>query len=315
MIAAKIAAKQSSTRHFSCLGLAHFPMKLRLLPALLALTFAHAPLHAADAPKPLKVLLITGGCCHDYAKQKDILKAGLEARANVVVDQIHTDDKSTAPKLPIYGNPDYAKGYDLIIHDECAAAISDEDVVKGVLKPHREDGIPGVNLHCAMHCYRIGNPNQPTTELGTPHSYWFEYLGLQSSGHGPQEPIAVSILDKESPITKGIADWTTIKEEHYNNIKIFDTAHPLAHGVQIVHNKKKNADGTETVEDKSVDWVDVWTNTYNGKTRVFSTTLGHNNETVADPRYLDLVTRGVLWATNHINPDGTPAKGYGPGGK
>jgi len=26
------------------------------------------------------------------------------------------------------------------------------------------------------------------------------------------------------------------------------------------------------------------------KTRVFSTTIGHNNETVADARYLDLVT-------------------------
>ena len=30
---------------------------------------------AADS-KPLRVLLITGGCCHDYAKQKDILKKG-----------------------------------------------------------------------------------------------------------------------------------------------------------------------------------------------------------------------------------------------
>ena len=38
-----------------------------------------------------------------------------------MVDQIHTDDKSTKPPLPIYGNPDYAKGYDLVIHDECAA--------------------------------------------------------------------------------------------------------------------------------------------------------------------------------------------------
>ena len=48
--------------------------------------------------------------------------------------------------------------------------------------------------------------------------------------------------------------------------------------------------------------------------RVFSTTVGHNDETVSDPRYLDLVTRGVLWATRHLNPDGTPQKGYGPHG-
>lgn len=292
-------------------------MKFRLPPSLLALAFSFAagiPLRADDAPKPLKILLITGGCCHDYAKQKDILKAGLEARANVVVDQIHTDDKSTKPPLPIYGSPDYAKGYDLVIHDECAAGVSDQEVVEAVLAPHRA-GIPGVNLHCAMHCYRIGNPGEAVTELGTPHGFWFEYLGLQSSGHGPQEPIAISYTDKDSPIAKTLSDWTTIKEEHYNNIKVFETARPLAHGKQTVKGKKKEADGTETVSEKENDFVVAWTNLYQGKTRVFSTTIGHNNETVSDARYLDLVTNGVLWATEKLGDDGKPKPGYGPAGK
>src|SRR5450432_351351 len=74
------------------------------------------PLRVAGAPKPLKVLLITGGCCHDYAAQKDILKKGIEERANVVIDQIHTDDTTTQPPLAILRKPDYAAGYDLIIH-------------------------------------------------------------------------------------------------------------------------------------------------------------------------------------------------------
>jgi len=43
--------------------------------------------------------LITGGCCHDYARQKDILKSGIKARANAIVDQIHTGDSSTHPPL------------------------------------------------------------------------------------------------------------------------------------------------------------------------------------------------------------------------
>ena len=38
-----------------------------------------------------------------------------------------------------------------------------------------------------------------------------------------------------------------------------------------------------------------------GKTKVFGTTLGHNNETVADARYLDLVTRGLLWSVDKLN--------------
>lgn len=275
---------------------------MKLLTTL-ALVLTGSIVFAADAPKPLKVLLLTGGCCHDYAKQKDILKAGLEARANVIVDQIHTDDKSTNPPLAIYGNPDYAKGYDLVIHDECAAAVNDQRIVEGVLAPHRA-GIPGVNLHCAMHCYRIGGANDPITDPAAPHAFWFNYLGLQSSGHGPQEPIAISFVDKESPITKGLADWTTIKEELYNNVAII-TAHALAKGKQTVTDKK-------TGEKKDVETVVVWTNEYGDKkTRVFSTTIGHNNETVSDAKYLDLVTRGVLWACDKLDADGKPKAGYG----
>jgi type 1 glutamine amidotransferase len=51
-----------------------------------------------------------------------------------------------------------------------------------------------------------------------------------------------------------------------------------------------------------VESVVVWTNAYGpNKTRVWSTSLGHNNETVADERYLDLVTRGLLWACDKLN--------------
>jgi hypothetical protein len=269
--------------------------------ALVSILAAQAEIALTAAPAPIRALLITGGCCHDYAHQKDILKQGIEVRANVVVDQLHTDDSTTHPPLKILGNPDYAKGYDVVIHDECAADISDPATIEGVLKPHRS-GIPGVNLHCAMHCYRVGNPNDPVTP-GTPHGLWFEYLGLQSSGHGPQLPIAIHFLDAKDQLSRGLSDWTTIKEEHYNNIHVFDSARPVARGTQVVNSKTN-------------DFVVVWTNEYGPKkTRVFSTTIGHNDATVSDPRYLDLVTRGLLWATSHLNDDGTPAQGYGPAGK
>ena len=270
------------------------PAVVRALVTMALLVSGSALVAAAQAA-PLRILLITGGCCHDYAHQKDILKKGLEERANVTVDQVHTDDGSTKPPLAILGHPDYAKGYDLVIHDECAADISDAATVQGVLQPHQE-GLPGVNLHCAMHSYRIGNPNTPVT-AGTPHGFWFEYLGLQSSGHGPQEPISIHFNDAASPITRGLQDWSTIKEEHYNNVHVFDQVHALAHGKQVIHQK----DGS----DKTNDFVVAWVNEYGPKkARVFSTTIGHNNATVADPRYLDLVTRGVLWATGHLTDDG-----------
>ncbi|MFO1488566.1 MAG: ThuA domain-containing protein [Verrucomicrobiota bacterium] len=259
----------------------------------------------AENEKPLRVLLITGGCCHDYANQKNILKAGLEARANVLVDQVYAEipkgASATKPPLPIYGNPDYAKGYDVVIHDECAADINDPAVIKGVLAPHWK-GLPGVNLHCAVHSYRIGNPAE-RAEADSERALWFDYLGIQSSGHGPQQPITVEYLDTNHPTTQSFTNWTTINEELYNNVKVFPTATPLARGRQTV----KNKDGT-TKENESIV---IWLNDYHG-TRVFNTTLGHNNATVDDPRYLDLVTRGVLWACGKLDDDSKPKAGYGP---
>ncbi len=276
-----------------------FPLNFGL--ALVVSCALTVNLLAAETTPPLKALLIAGGCCHDYENQKVILKHGLEARANVIVDVIYVNDATTHPALPIYGHPDYAKGYDVVIHDECAADIKDSAVIQGVLQPHQQ-GIPGVNLHCAMHSYRFGEFTKPVTN-GAANSFWYEYLGLQSSGHGPQEPIAIAFTDKTNAITTGLADWTTIHEEHYNNIRIFDTAHALASGTQVIKNKSGEPQRTNTL-------VVAWVNLYQEKTRVFSTTIGHNNETVADDRYLDLVTRGLLWACDKLDANGKPKPGY-----
>ena len=251
---------------------------MKKIIAFLAVTLLGSPgLHAES--KPLKALLIAGGCCHDYGKQQEILSKGIQAHANVQVDVVWTDDKSTSPPLPLYDNPDWAKGYDIIIHDECAAGEKSKEVLQRILDVHKT--IPAVHLHCAMHSFRTGEDK------------WFKHLGLQSTGHGPQEPIAITFVDKEHPITKPLADWTTIKEELYNNVNLFD-AHPLAMGKQ----KMKNKDGST----KDVEYIVAWINEKQGA-RSFSTSIGHNNDTVADARYLDLLTRGVLWACDKLNAE------------
>ncbi|MFM7603601.1 MAG: discoidin domain-containing protein [Prosthecobacter sp.] len=250
------------------------------------LTLLLAPFSVLLAAKPLKALLITGGCCHDYAKQHEVIAKGIQCRANVQVDVIWTDDKSTNPPLPVYDKADWAKGYDIIIHDECAASMNNKETLTRILDAHQT--IPSIQLHCAMHSFRTGEDR------------WFKRLGLQSNSHGPQEPIAITFVDKEHPITKTLADWTTIKEELYNNVNLFD-AHPLAMGKQTV----KNKDGST----KDVEYIVAWTNEKGGA-RSFSTTIGHNTETVADARYLDLITRGLLWACDKLTPDYlTPFKG------
>lgn len=232
---------------------------------------------AKSKPKPLKALLITGGCCHEYDKQKDILKEGIEARAMVVVSHVHTSDTTTKARFSIYEDPNWAKDYDIILHDECTSDVIEPQYVENILNAHRS-GIPAVNLHCAMHSYRLPGKDD-----------WFQFVGIQSAAHGPQKPIEITFIDRENPITKPLENWTTVNEELYNNLKLFPTAKPLARGRQDIGSKVD-------------DYVVVWTNQF-GKARVFSTTLGHNTATVADPRYLDLVTRGLLWAVDKLNPE------------
>ncbi len=223
--------------------------------------------------RPLRALLVCGGCCHDYPVQKDVLKRGIEARARVIVETVQQGGVSKESQIPLYANRDWAKGYDVVIHDECFGAVADTNWISQILAPHRA-GLPAVNLHCAVHSYRAA-----------PGDLWQEYLGLRSMKHGKAMPILIRTVEKQHPIIQGLGwrDWLTGNEELYNNVKVFPSATVLQRGAQ----------GDD-------DCAITWVNRY-GSTRVFSTSLGHFNETVSDERYLDLVTRGVLWACDRLD--------------
>ena len=206
---------------------------------------------------------------------------------------------------------DWAKGYDVILHDECSAGVTDQAYVKRILDAHRE-GVPAVNVHCAMHSYRWGEYRKPV-KPGDENAGWFEMIGVQSTGHGPKLPLEIEFTDKEHPITVGMSDWTTGNEELYNNIQVFDSAHALASGTQWVKPRQRRGQPADpNAKPKEVKAVVAWTNEYGPKkTKIFSTTVGHYNETVADDRYLELVTRGLLWVTGHLGADGKATHGYG----
>ena len=104
-------------------------------------------------------------------------------------------------------------------------------------------------------------------------------------------------LKPDHPVMKGFpAEWTTPKGELYRIEKVWETATPLAEGTS----------GPKETH------ICVWVNEYGEKkSRVFGTTIGHHNETMLEPTYLDLVTRGLLWATGKLGEDGKPLPGYG----
>ena len=244
---------------------------IRRLPIILIAVIASMPVHAQElskANKPLKALLITGGCCHDYARQKLILTRGISARANVVWTVVHQGGSTTDTPLPVYMDPNWSEGFDVVVHNECFSDVKDKKFVDNILKPHRE-GLPALLIHCAMHCYRVGDDQ------------WFKFVGMRSPGHGPHYSYTVDNVNPKHPIMEGFGDmFVAPKGELYHSTFLFDTATPLGRA-------KRNSDGEAQ--------TCVWTNKYkNGN--VFATTIGHYNITMAQPKYLDMVTRGLLWA-------------------
>ncbi len=101
-------------------------------------------------------------------------------------------------------------------------------------------------------------------------------------------------MDASHPIMKDWGPaWQNPAGELYWIEKVWPSAHPLA---------------TSKNQEKGNDEVCVWTNEYQ-KARVFGTTLGHHNETVSDPKYLELLTNGVLWACGKLEPKYLKAAG------
>jgi type 1 glutamine amidotransferase len=249
---------------------------LCLAPLILGTTLSAEPKKNKKqqvAEPAIKALLITGGCCHDYDNQREIIPAVIDSQSKHPVEWtiFHQRTKAGNMLLEFYKNPDWAKGYDIVVHNECFAFVGDEDYIAGILKPH-QDGTPAIVVHCSMHCYRTG----PTAEE------WWKFCGVHSPGHGPKHPFEVKIINPDHEITKGMTNWTTPDGELYFITTIYPTTTPLAESKSEKNGKM---------------CTNIWANEYGPKkTRVFGTTIGHHNETMLQENYMDMITRGFLWA-------------------
>ena len=100
---------------------------LLLVSALLAIAVIFRTSAVAGAKQaPLRALMVCGGCCHDYANQKKILSEGISARANVewtiVQEDAPTGGDARDHRVSIYEKPQWWKGCDVIVHNECFTA-------------------------------------------------------------------------------------------------------------------------------------------------------------------------------------------------
>lgn len=255
------------------------------LLCLLAFVFFSNPLQAEDKPTKLKGLIIAGGCCHDYPNQSIIISQGLSQRVNISWDIIVEGDGGRDHKISVYKNPDWAKQYDVIVHNECFGGVTDADFIRSIVSAHHA-GVPAIFVHCSLHSYR---------NAGAGADGWRELIGVTSRSHEGKRSVLVKKVNEDHPIMHGFpAEWQTPNGELYKIEKVWPNCIPLA-----------QAYGKDTQKDHTV----IWANTF-GKAKVFGTSLGHHNETMNNEVWLDLVSRGLLWTVGKLNDDGTPASGY-----
>lgn len=241
-------------------------MRLWSLALLCLAAFANCVIGA----EPINILLITGGCCHDYDFQTKAMREAFdEHKVPAKWTVINEGGKGTKAEIDLYNNPDWAKGYDVVIHNECFADTLSEEYIRKITKAHF-NGANAVVIHCAMHTYRASAVND-----------WREFLGVTSRKHDHQSKYPVKIVAPDHPITQGIeANWVTPKDELY----IIETTWP-----------KTKVLATSVSEKDGSSHPVLWTNEY-GKARVFGTTYGHSNETFADKNFRRALVQGIRWA-------------------
>ncbi len=240
---------------------------------------AAAQTSASEDGKSIRALMITGGCCHDYQNQKQIISEGLSKRVGPIDWTILQYGEGKDVQADVYKNADWINGFDIVVHNECFGAVEDTAFIQGIVDAHTKTGIPAIMVHCSLHSYR----NAANADA------WRELVGVTSRRHEKTKhslDVVATDAGKSHPAFANSASlasggtWKTPNGELY----IIENVWP---GTTVL----ATAHSGETNHDEPV----IWTNETKG-VRVFGTSLGHHNETMLDDTWQEVVASGFRWA-------------------
>lgn len=219
---------------------------------------------------PVKALIVTGGCCHNYLYQTFALGSGVQKVANVDFEVVNVGGRGTEAMIPLYDDADWADPYDVVIHNECFANTAEPDYIRRITEAHR-GGVPAVVVHCAMHSYRAAEIDD-----------WREFLGVTSRKHEHQSNYPVKVQMPDHPVMEDFpTDWVTPMDELYLIEKLWPNAKILASSVS---------------EKDSSEHPVMWVNHFGG-TRIVGTTYGHTDETFGSDVFIRFLARAILWTS------------------
>lgn len=214
--------------------------------------------------KGRKILYTYGGWHgHEPEQSVEIFKPWLESEG-AIVEAFNTLDP--------YADKKYMKGIDLVIQVFTMAEISKEQE-KGLLAAVK-GGVGLAGWHGGL-CDSFRNNV----------AYQFMTGGQWVAHPGGVIDYSVQIVDHDDPITRGLGEFNMHSEQYY---------------MHVDPNMKVLA--TTTFSADHADWIEgctvpvVWKKMH-GKGRVFYTSLGHVMKDFEVPEAMEIVKRGIRWAS------------------
>ena len=213
---------------------------------------------AEDLPR-VKVLFLGDNGHHQPAKRFAELAPALKERG---IDLTYTDKMSDV-------NPETLGAYDglMIYSNETKISPAQEKAMLDYV----ESGHGFIPLHCASYCF-----------LNSPK--YVALVGAQFDKH-KTGTFNTKIVDAGNSILQGYKPFETWDETYVHR--------NVAGDIHLLQVRPESVQGGQG-GDKEAPWT--WTRTQ-GKGRVFYTAYGHDQRTFTNPGFVDLVTRGVRWAT------------------
>lgn len=120
----------------------------------------------------------------------------------------------------------------------------------------------------------------------------FPYLSMvggEFRWHGKQQAAELNV--QNHPTTAHLGSKWDLTDEYYQFQRLTNKFQPLL----IVNTKSMEEEGYKTVDPYPITWVQDM-----GEGRVFNTSLGHREDVWTNPKYQELVVRGIQWAAKKL---------------
>ncbi|MDX2132304.1 MAG: family 16 glycoside hydrolase [Planctomycetota bacterium] len=230
---------------------------------------------APAGAQPIRTLLITGKNNHNWRYTSRVHADTLEATGRF--DVTITDDPARD-----LASPGMLARHQLIVLDYNAEERWPEDIEKA-FSDHIRRGCGLVSIHASNNAFRG----------------WEDYERMHAlmwrkgeTTHGKFHEFTVEFVDRDHPIVKGIADFTTPDELYHNMVNPHGAEYTLL--ARAMSSTESGGSGKYEPMALTRTW---------GQGRVFATPLGHTWEkqdatkvSVVNPGFRALLVRGAEWA-------------------